>query len=275
MSTAFTRTGRDAGFALALTGVFLASTLAYAQTAKKAPPVADPAVTANPAKVKTVINEQSGAEAAAKAAQDKINGIDDRTKDVVADYRATLQETASLKRYNEQLALQIKSQETEMVTMAQELVQIERTSREIVPLLQKMLETIDTFVGLDMPFLTDERKKRVATLKDMMKRADVSLSEKYRRIVEAYQVEMEYGRTLESYTGKIAEKSVEFLRVGRVALLYQNLDGSDTGYWDAQKKEFVEDNDYRDTIRSGLKVAKKQSAPDLLIVPISAPQEIK
>ena len=75
----------------------------------------------------------------------------------------------------------------------------------------------------------------------MMSRADVTISEKYRRILEAYQVELDYGRTLEAYEGKLGSgddaRTVQFLRVGRVALLYQTLDGKETGYWDARQEE--------------------------------------
>jgi hypothetical protein len=90
---------------------------------------------------------------------------------------------------------------------------------------------------------------------------------------------MEYGRTLEAYEGKMGDgdkaKTVEFLRVGRVALLYQTLDGKETGYYDADGKKWVEDDGYNDAVKKGLKVAKKQGAPDLLEVPVHAPVEAK
>ena len=108
-----------------------------------------------------------------------------------------------------------------------------------------------------------------------MDRADVSTSEKYRRIVEAYQVEMEYGRTIEAYQAELeldgANKVVDFLRVGRIALMFQTQDGRITGYYDPTSKSFVEDNDYKIAVRDGLRVARKQTAPDLLVVPVQAP----
>lgn len=238
----------------------LASTAAFAQST---------------ATTTRAVNEQVGTEQAAQSAQAEVDKLDDQTRSAVAEYRAVIQETESLKRYNEQLALQLNSQQAEMTAMGKQLEEIENTSREIVPLLQKMLATLDEFVKLDVPFLPDERAKRVNGLKDMMARADVSIAEKYRRIVEAYQVEMEYGRTIEAYQGKIEDRTVEFLRVGRVALMYQTLDGKETGYWDAAAKAWVEDDDYRDAMRRGLKVAKKEGAPNLMIAPVPAPKETK
>jgi len=127
---------------------------------------------------------------------------------------------------------------------------------------------------LDVPFLKEERARRIATLRETLDRADVSTAEKYRRILEAYTVEMEYGRTLEAYEGKLGEgeetRTVNFLRIGRVALLYQTLDGDETGYWDVDKKDWVEDSDYKRAVKDGLKIARKASAPDLLIAPVRA-----
>jgi hypothetical protein len=109
----------------------------------------------------------------------------------------------------------------------------------------------------------------------MMKSADVTISEKYRRIVEAYQIEIEYGRTLEAYQGELGQgaeaRTVRFLRIGRVALLYQTPDARETGYWDAGQKQWVTDDSYRAAVKRGFAVADKVGAPDLLIAPVPAP----
>ena len=229
-----------------------------------------------PQTVQTTVNEQLSTNKAAAASQAKVNQLDDETQSMLGEYRATLRETESLRRYNEQLALQIKSQEEEVTSIQQQIEDIERTTREIYPLMQRMIETMDQFVKLDVPFLLDERTKRVQTLKELLSRADVSTAEKYRRILEAYTIEMEYGRTLEAYEGKLGEgdaaRTVNFLRIGRVALLYQTLDNDETGYWDVDKKGWVEDDDYDDYVKDALKVARKATAPDLLIAPVRAPE---
>ena len=241
--------------------------------------VAQALAAAAPEKVSAVVSEQTKTEQAAAASQQRINQLDDEASKLVGQYRQVTAETESIKAYNTQLAAQVKSQVEELDSMQKQLAEIERTSREVLPMMQKMVDTFEQFVNLDVPFLPEERKNRVAALKDMMNRADVTISEKYRRITEAYAVEMEYGRTIEAYEGKLGEgdkaKTVEFLRTGRTVLMYQTLDGKETGYWDIDKKNWVEDDDYRDEVKKGLRVAKKQGAPDLLIVPVRAPVEGK
>lgn len=225
--------------------------------------------------VKAAISEQSKAETAAADSQDRINKLDDESTQMLAEYRQLNSEAQSLKSYNDQMARTVASQRDELSSMQDQLAQIDTTSKEVLPMMVRMLDTLDEFVKLDMPFLMDEREERIAKLRDMMSSADVTISEKYRRIVEAYQIEMEYGRTIESYEGKVNDKSVDFLRIGRIALMYQTSDGSETGYWNKDQKAYIVDNDYKDAVKKGLKIAKKQAAPDLLIVPVHAPQEAK
>ena len=183
-----------------------------------------------------------------------------------------LAEAQSLKGYNDQLAGQVQSQATQMSDMTRQLDEIQTTSREVLPMMTKMLDALVQFMKLDLPFLPEERANRVAQLQDMMSRADVSVSEKYRRLVEAYQIEIEYGRTMEAYQGKVDAKTVEFLRVGRVSLMYQTLDGHESGYWNMDTHKWVRDDDYKDEMIAALKVAKKQSAPDFVSVAIHAPK---
>jgi hypothetical protein len=234
------------------------------------------AVQAQTSTVNAAVNEQAGANKAGAASQSRINSMDDDTQRMLGDYRATLRETDSLRRYNEQLEIQIKSQEKEVSSIQDQINEIEHTNREIYPLMGRMIETMDKFVQLDVPFLKPERVKRVQTLKEIMNRADVSTAEKFRRILEAYTVEMEYGRTLEAYEDKLGEgdaaRTVNFLRIGRVALMYQTLDADETGYWDTDKKDWVKDNGYKSEVRDGLKIARKSKAPDLLIAPVHAPE---
>jgi hypothetical protein len=274
---------RGVAFAVAALALALA-VHAYAQEEPKA--ASDPAAAgAPPAPPKPdpgellegAIAEQAAADKDASASQERVNGIDDETQKLLAQYRQAKAETESIKAYTDQLSLQLQSQLDELDSIQRQLLEVETTAREVVPLTKRMLDTLKEFVALDTPFLIEERRKRVATLEEVMNRADVTVSEKYRRVVEAYQIEMEYGRTLEAYEGKLGEgadaRTVQFLRVGRVALLYQTIDGSETGYWDADKRDWVVDDHYRHAFQSGLAIAKKMSAPDLLVVPVHAAKE--
>ncbi|MDT0497795.1 DUF3450 domain-containing protein [Algiphilus sp. W345] len=226
-----------------------------------------------------VINEQQAADNSARVSQQRVNALDDQAQKMLDEYRAAVRETKSLQQYNEQLSAQVQSQTEEVGSIQQQLEQIETTNREVYPMMQKMLATLESFVKLDAPFLPKERETRIAELKDMMSRADVTTAEKYRRLLEAYSVEMEYGRTIESYQGPLpgdqGNKQVDFLRVGRVALMYQTLDGEETGYWDEDAKSWVVDDGFHKSVTQGLRIAKKQAAPDLIIIPVHAPQEAK
>ena len=226
----------------------------------------------------STISVQKRIDADARRSQVAINQLDDETDRLLTEYRVATREAESLRRYNRQLEKQINSQLKEMASIENQLAQINDVSREVVPMMLRMIDTLESFVDLDLPFLKEERSTRVEALHEIMDRADVSTSEKYRRIIEAYQVEMEYGRTIEAYQAELtidgSKRSVDFLRVGRVALMFQSLDAGLTGYFDPASKDFVIDNDYKTAVRDGLRIARKQTAPDLLMVPAAAPADL-
>jgi hypothetical protein len=218
---------------------------------------------------------QSGKEAA--ASQKTVDRTDDETQGLLDEYRVTLQKIENAKVYNQQLKGLIDSQKNEIVQTRTQIDQVKDTGKDIVPLMLKMKDSLHQFVQMDVPFLPEERANRLKQLDEMMERADVSSSEKFRRILEAYQVENDYGRTIEAYRGlqKVDGKdlTVDFLRVGRVALIYQTLDGDHSGMWDGSKKEWSKlDSSYDQAIQQGLRIARKQIAPDLLKLPVEAPK---
>jgi hypothetical protein len=124
-----------------------------------------------------------------------------------------------------------------------------------------------------LPFLPEERAERLAQLEDLLKSVHVSVAEKYRRLVEVYQIESDYGRTLEAWRGTLGENEpvriVDFLRLGRVMLFYQTLDGREQGYWDAQTSAWKALPDsYRRTLEQGLNIARQQQTPVMLRLPL-------
>jgi hypothetical protein len=141
-----------------------------------------------------------------------------------------------------------------------------------------MIDGLEQFVALDVPFLAEERNSRVANLTTVLERADVTAAEKFRVVMEAWQIENDYGRTIEAYTDELVingnTREVDVLRIGRVALMYQTPDGQISGSWDKEAGDWVEvDSSYRNAIRNGIRLARNQIGPDLLLLPISSPQE--
>jgi predicted RNase H-like nuclease (RuvC/YqgF family) len=198
---------------------------------------------------------------AAAESQKTIDTLAEQKADLAAEYKAALQRIDSLKAYNAQVRELVKSQETEKVSLKAEIVSVDDTEKGLIP--------------LDVPFLAEERTKRVAKLRTNMQRADISISEKYRQILEAYQIEADYGVSVSSYEGKLnaggEEKTVRFLQVGRVAFIYQTLDGKTAYVWDQSARDWSElSGDYVASITEAVRIAGKQAAPDLIKLPIFA-----
>ena len=139
-----------------------------------------------------------------------------------------------------------------------------------------MIDGLDQFVSLDAPFLMNERRERIAGLREMMDRADVAVSEKFNQVMRAYQIENEYGRTMEAYDDVIniggTERNVQILKVGRVSLVYQTSDGSETGAYNKATKQWepISDN-YKAAVRNGIRMARKQLSVDMLSLPVNGP----
>ncbi len=226
------------------------------------------------------LDEGDAGNVAAAEAQKEIEQVSDEAEKMLTEYRRTLQEIDSIRLYNDQLEDVVASQKVEISDLETQIKDIDNVERKLGPLMAQMIDVLERFVELDVPFLAEERSKRMAALRDMMKRSDVSLSEKYRRLMEAYQVENEYGRTIESYKGTLdafgSSRTVDFLRVGRIALVYQTVDMEESGRWDPESKTWVVlDDGYRRSIRQGIRMANKRTAPDLVMVPVAAPETVQ
>jgi len=212
----------------------------------------------------------------AQESQQRIDAVVDETRKKEDQYKRLLKEIEGLQIYNTLLQRQIDGQALKADELEASITQVEVINRQIIPSMTRMIEGLQEFVEIDVPFLIDERRERVAKLDDLMARSDVNVAEKFRKVTEAYQIENDYGRTIESYSGTLEiegqDRKVDFLRIGRVALMYQTQDGALSGVWDQEARRWEEADAYKNQIKAGLKIANKQVAPDLLLLPVPAPE---
>jgi hypothetical protein len=205
--------------------------------------------------------------------QDQIIDLDEQTRILLAEFQSTSKEYESLKLYNDQVQKIINSQLEEIESIILKIDELDQTNQRIVPLMLKMIDGLENFILLDLPFLMNERTERVNNLKSTMDRGDISTSEKFRLITEAYKTELEYGRTIEAYRDNIliddVETSADFLRIGRIALTYLTVDGSKGGYWDTNSSSWEKStSSIKRSTADALKVATKQAPPALIKIPV-------
>lgn len=226
-------------------------------------------------KIDLVMAATATINAQGQRSQKNIDVISDKTNSLKNDYKAVLKELAGLRTFNDQQRALIRDQEKDMQAIRTNIDKISIIRRQIPPLMLRMLDGLEKFIELDLPFLKSERQDRVNRLKNILSQSNVSVSEKFGAVLNAYQIESEYGRTMDAYSGALpgTNQQVDFLRMGRVSLVYQTRDGSKSGNWNNQTRQFEElDDSYNTQIRNGIRMARKQAAVDIVILPIQTPK---
>ncbi|WP_295681274.1 DUF3450 domain-containing protein [uncultured Nevskia sp.] len=214
---------------------------------------------------------------AAKAAQTRIDALDDQTRNMLERYRAAIWQAQQLKVYAEQIEPLLATQEAERAALAAQARDLATNTRDLTPLLLKMIDSLDKFIALDLPFLQAERRDRIASLKQLMTDPAVTQAEKYRRVVEAYRIEGDYGRVFGAERMELSEgsdkKLIDVLRVGRTALYGLTLDDREALHWDPAKKQWVGlPEQHRGEIREALRIARETAAPLVVKLPVPAPR---
>ena len=214
-------------------------------------------------------------------AQITVSDTSEKTQSISKQYMEELKLLNSLNMYNNMLDRQLNNQNTEIDKLNASINNATLIERQILPLLVRMVDALENFVAIDMPFLDEERKARVQGLQDLLLVSNLTTSEKARRVFEAYQIENEYGYTIEAYKGNVqlpeSKFAVEFLRIGRISLLYRDLSGSRFGFWDQQSRQWqtLEQSQYKRHITKGLKIAKEEISPELITIPHLVNAEVR
>jgi hypothetical protein len=174
--------------------------------------------------------------------------------------------------YNRQLQELIDSQNSEIKSINEQMEALDETNRGILPKLEEMVNILAEVIEKDTPFLIEERSQRVNEIKNLLTQSNISTSEKFRRVFEAYQIENEYGRTVEAYRDEIIvdgqNYNVEIFRLGRVGLYGRTADGDYTTMYSRSQNKWIKVKGIDDNLVIALKIARKEIPPSLIKLPL-------
>lgn len=216
----------------------------------------------------------------ARASQRVIDEMAEETQARFRDYRQKLKEIEGLRVYNERLVRQIANQRKRIKDIEEATRNAVIVQRQIPALTENMIDALEHFVRADVPFHGKERRERLNLLRANQDRSNVSIAEKFRQVLEAYKIENEYGRKVDTYRDSVeidgVEREVSMLRIGRLALIYQTTDGDKTGIWNQSEKRWLElsRGAYKSAVLKGMRIARKQAAIEVMKVPVFAPQAL-
>ncbi|WP_189637778.1 MULTISPECIES: DUF3450 domain-containing protein [unclassified Thalassotalea] len=228
------------------------------------------------------LNELQKAEAvkvnASAKSQDKINNIYEQTQELLAEYRNVVDETENLKVYNNHIQRLVDDQQAGIDSLERQIGTIQDTKKGVVPLMYKMIESLEKFVAADIPVNLQDREERLARLNDVMTRQGISVAEQFRLVLEAYEIETDYGSMFSAYQGDLQFEgqtiTVDFVHMGRTVLVAQSLDLKNAWIWDHSERNWKSlEDEYLSPITKAIRMARKQSAPDLVKLPVYAAGE--
>lgn len=213
----------------------------------------------------------------AQDSQKRIDRLAQETDDLTQEFKQQNKLIEDLRVFNAQMEKQVAKQLEVVTDLEQSVEKVTVIERQIQPLIFRMLDSLEQFVNLDKPFALDERKARIESLRNNQDRADISVSEKFRQVLEAYKIESAYGNTIEAYKGTLPidgqDREVNILRVGRISLMYQTTDAQQSGAWDASQGQWIAlDDSYNSRILKGLRIARDQASKDIMTVTVQAPE---
>jgi predicted small secreted protein len=223
--------------------------------------------------LKDVQNVGQQIQADAKKSQEKIDNLYGQSQELVAEYRATVDETELLKVYNDHVARLVADQNAGIESFDRQIAEVDKTKQNVVPLMYRMIDTLEQFIKADIPFDTETRLNRVEKLRELMVNSKVTTSEKYRQVLEAYTIETSYGSAIAASQGSLQidgkNINVDFARLGRISYVAQSFDLKHAWVWNNQSKKWdALGEEYLKPIKDMIRIARNQAAPDLVKLPV-------
>jgi hypothetical protein len=210
--------------------------------------------------------------------QERISELDDQRTDIELEYRALLQQIESQRLFVEQQRVFLRSQENELTSLEAQILRVENIERDLAPMMREMVQNLEQFVNLDLPFQLEGaagRLTRIEGLYELIDDPNISPAERYRVILNAYEIEAAYGRSLRSYDESIVEDGVPInvtvLQIGRVAVIRRYPEGrltmrhiNSNGWVDLASS-------YESNVARAIRIAQAVTTPSVFLTPLPGP----
>ncbi len=211
--------------------------------------------------------------------QRRIDQLDDQRTDIELEYRALLEQIESQRLFVEQQEVFIRSQENEMESLESQIERVDGIQTDLAPMMREMVENLENFVSLDLPFRLEGENGRLARIEGLYELIDdpaISPAERYRVILNAYDIEASYGRSLNAYDDTVLEDgvpvNVKVLQIGRVAMIRQYDDGRMTIRHNGNSDWEALPNSYASNVTRAIRIAEEVTTPEVFLVPLPGPQ---
>ena len=225
------------------------------------------------AQLESALTTAKSSTAASAASQQRVERLDDEADNSVREYRAVLQQTDNIALFVAQQDIFLQSQKAEIASLNRQLGTVEQIKQGMSPMMLKMAAEIEDSIEADMPFNLAERRARVQRMKDTLADPDVSPAEQYRQVLNAFKIEVSYGQGIDSYEGAHPTRPgnvVNFLRYGRVALVYMTKDESEIARYNLDTKSWdVLSGADGLSVRQAIRIARGEAAPGIVYAPVT------
>jgi len=163
--------------------------------------------------------------------------------------------------------------EKEATRLKEEIAKATRLTEGLSPVITEEAARAGDVVNRSLPFLREERSKRLAALEKWLKAPATKQAEKLERLLELLTIETQFGHTSEAWQEEIkindAPVTAELLKVGRLALYYLTLDEKGCGVFNPKTNAFEAlPNNYATHLRKAIALAKRERSAELVSLPI-------
>ncbi len=207
-------------------------------------------------------------------AQAQIDDLSIATDNAEREYLAVNEQIKSQRVAIEQKNVFLRSQANELNALESQLERVGNIERDLTPMLLEMFNALEDFIGGDMPFLTDVRAGRLDRIRRDLGDAAISPAEKYRVLLNAYEIESAYGRSLNVYSEEVLidgiPQEASILQMGRIALI-RAVEGSyevmthDNRAWRPVPGSMTAN------VQRAFRIANEVTTPDIFVAPLPGP----